>query len=57
VAAQLQSLVMTNRKSARVGGKVVKVRTVTGFKPEAQAFIDSMKGDHEDGESEDLVDD
>lgn len=57
VAAQLQSLITTIRKSARVKGKVAKVRTVTGFKTEAQAFIDSMKGDHEDGESEDLVDD
>lgn len=55
VTAQLQPLVTTDRKSARVNGKVQKVRVVTGFKPEAQAFIDSMEGDQQDGEPEDLV--
>jgi hypothetical protein len=57
VAAQMQPLVTTDRKSARVNGKVAKVRVVTGFKPEAQAFIDSMKGDTEDEDSAALVDD
>jgi hypothetical protein len=57
VATQLQPLITTTRKSARVGTKIQKVRVVTGFKPEAQAFIDSLKGDQEDGESEALVDD
>jgi hypothetical protein len=39
----------------REGGKVVKVRLITSLKPEAQAFIDTLKGD-EDG-TESLVDD
>jgi hypothetical protein len=55
VAAQLQPLVTTERKSAREAGKVVKIRTITSLKPEAKAFIDTLKGD-EDG-SESLVED
>jgi phage/plasmid-associated DNA primase len=57
VASQLNPLITTIRKSARENGKVRKVRVVTGFKPEAQAFIDSMKGDTEDGDTAALVDD
>lgn len=57
VVTQLTPLVDTVRKSARVNGKVQKVRVITGFKPEAEAFIDSMKGDQEDEESEALVGD
>lgn len=57
VAAQLNPLITTIRKSARENGRVLKVRVITGFKPEAQAFIDSMKGDSTDDGSEALVDD
>jgi len=57
VASQLAPLVETTRKSARVGGKVAKVRVISGFKLETQAFIDSMKGDQTDEDSEALVGD
>lgn len=43
VAAQLQPLVATQRHSVREGGKVLKVRVVTSLKPEAEAFIKSVK--------------
>jgi hypothetical protein len=57
VAAQLAPLINTDRKSVRTNGKVTKARVVIGFKPEAQAFIDSMKEDqaHEDPDA--LVED
>jgi hypothetical protein len=57
VAAQLQPLLITTRKSVRVGAKVQKARVITGLKLEAQAFIDSMKGDQEDGDTAALVED
>jgi len=57
VVAQLQPLITTDRKSVRTNGKIAKVRVVTGFKSETQAFIDSMKEDQADEDSEALVGD
>lgn len=48
VMVQLNPLLHTIRKTARVDGKPRKVRVVEGLKPEAQAFIDSLKGEPED---------
>jgi hypothetical protein len=45
VIAIFQPLVNTERKSQRVNGVVRKVRVVTSFKSEAQAFLESLKGD------------
>lgn len=45
VVAQLSPLIHTERKSQRVDGTVRKIRVVTSYKPEATAFIDSLKGD------------
>jgi len=48
VQALFQPLVNTERKSVRINGTVRKVRVVTSFKQEADAFIDSLKGTDED---------
>jgi hypothetical protein len=48
VVAMFQPLLNTERKSLRVGGEPRKVRVVTSFKTEAQAFLDSLKGEDED---------
>jgi hypothetical protein len=48
VVALFLPLVNTERKSLRVNGDPRKVRVVTSFKTEAQAFLDSLKGDTDD---------
>lgn len=48
IAAQLTPLLQTERRSVRVDGKPRKVRVILGFKDEALAFIDSLKGDEDD---------
>lgn len=48
VLALFQSLITTERKGVRVDGKPRKVRVLTEFKPEAQAFLDSMEGDDDE---------
>ena len=45
VLALFQPLINTERKSQRVQGDVKKVRVITSFKTEAQAFLDSLKGE------------
>lgn len=45
VMALFQPLLNTERKSVRVNGQVRKVRVVTSYKQEADAFIQSLKGD------------
>lgn len=50
-------LFTTDRKSVRDNGKVRKVRVVTGLKPEAAAFIDTLKGDDDAGLIAALVED
>lgn len=45
VVAMFQPLINTERKSQRVNGEVRKVRIITSFKTEAQAYLDSLKGD------------
>lgn len=48
VLALFGPMVSTERKGVRVDGKPRKVRVVTSFKPEAQAFLNSMEGDPDD---------
>lgn len=48
IIALFQPIIDSERKSMRVGEKVRKVRTVSSFKSEALAFIDTLKGDTED---------
>lgn len=48
VLALFAPLINNERKSDRVGTKVVKVRKVTSFKTEAAAFLDSLKEGTED---------
>lgn len=48
VQALFNPLLNTERKTQRVDGKPRKVRTITSFKPEAQAFIESLKGADDD---------
>jgi phage/plasmid-associated DNA primase len=57
VMVQLAPLLHTTRKTARVDGKPRKVRVVEGLKPEAQAFIDSLKGEEDDPIAAAVVDD
>jgi phage/plasmid-associated DNA primase len=57
VAAQLQPLITTDRKTKRIDGKPRKVRVVTGLKIEAQHFIDSLKGDADEDLTEAVVED
>lgn len=47
VVAVFQPLINTERKSQRVNGEVRKVRVITSFKTEAQAYLDSLKGDED----------
>lgn len=48
VQTLFQPILTTERKSQRVNGQPRKVRLVISFKPEGQAFIDSMKeSEHE----------
>lgn len=42
-----QPLLTYERKSKRVDGKPRKIRMVTAFKPEALAFLDTLKGEDE----------
>jgi len=57
VAAQLQPLIHTDRKTQRVDGKPRKVRVVTGLKVEAERFIDSLKGEEDADDTAALVED
>lgn len=57
VAAQLQPLIHTDRKTQRVDGKPRKVRVVTGLKVEAEHFIDSLKGEEDADDTAALVED
>jgi hypothetical protein len=58
VLALFNPLLVTERKTQRIGGKPRKVRIITAFKPEVLAFIDSLKGGDEDAAFLDaLVDD
>jgi hypothetical protein len=45
VAALFGPLLTTERKSERTPTGPRKIRKITSFKPEAQAFLDSLKGD------------
>ncbi len=55
VEVLFRQLINTERKSARMGGTVRKVRVVTSFKVEALAFIESLKGDEHDIEEDDVA--
>lgn len=48
VLTMLSPLIHTDRKSVRVDGAPRKIRVVSSLKPEAQAFIESLKGEEED---------
>ena len=48
VVALFQPILNSERKGVRVDGKPRKVRVVSSLKPEALAFIDSLKGGIED---------
>ena len=48
VIALFQPLIQTERKGTRVDGKPRKVRVVASLKTEAQAFIESLKGEADD---------
>lgn len=48
VATLFQPVLSTDRKSMRVNGTPRKVRVVTGLKPEAEAFLETLKGDEDD---------
>lgn len=48
VTALFQPIFKTERKSVRVEGAVRKVRLVSALKPEAKAFVETLKGDDDD---------
>lgn len=48
VVAQFLPLLNTERKSVRVDGVPRKIRVITSLKPEAQAYLESLKGDVDD---------
>jgi phage/plasmid-associated DNA primase len=50
VIALFNPLLATERRSQRTASGVRKVRFITSFKTEASAFVDSLKGDHDDAE-------
>lgn len=47
VQALFQPLLNYERKSKRIDGKPRKIRLVVGFKPEALAFLETLKGEDE----------
>ncbi len=51
VHALFLPLLNTERKAVRIDGQPRKVRVVTSYKIEAQAFIDSLKGDTADDDA------
>jgi hypothetical protein len=51
VLSLFQPILNTDRKGVRVDGKPRKVRVVTGFKDEAKAFIETLKGEDDDLEA------
>lgn len=57
VITQLQPLFVTERKSMRTNGKVVKVRAVVSLKTEAAAFIESLKGEDDHVDTAAVVED
>lgn len=57
VEAQLRPLLENRRSTKRTPEGPRKIRMVTGLKPEAQAFIDSMKGDPDEDDTAALVED
>lgn len=57
VVTLFNPLLNTERKSMRVNGAPRKVRVVLSFKPEAAAFLESLKGDEEDEDILALVED
>lgn len=50
VLALMSPLLNTERRSVRVNGSPRKVRVVTSLKEEAAAYIESLKGDHDDAD-------
>jgi phage/plasmid-associated DNA primase len=48
IQAMFLPLLNTERRSVRENNKVRKVRVITSFKPEATAFIESLKGETDD---------
>lgn len=57
VVALFQPIINIERKSKRVDGQPRKVRYVASLKPEALAFIDTLKGDEGDDILEAMVED
>lgn len=55
VEALLRPFLTNDRKTKRLASGPRKVRVVTGLKPEAQAFLDSLKGDTDDDEEPDAL--
>lgn len=51
VVALFQPILAIERKSKRIDGNPRKVRVVTGLKPEAAAFIETLKGEEDDVEA------
>jgi len=51
VLALFQPILVTERASRRVNGQPRKVRVVKALKPEAAAFIETMKGEEDDVEA------
>jgi hypothetical protein len=47
VESLLRPLFQTERKSKRFGGKVRKVRVITGFRPDTIEFLDYVRGEGE----------
>ena len=57
ILALFAPLLSTGRTSKRVDGKPRKIRTVTGIKIEALAFIETLKGEDVDDDLDALVED
>lgn len=55
VTALFQPILNTERRGMRVEGKPRKVRVISSLKPEALAFIESLKGEVEEDDLEALV--
>jgi hypothetical protein len=57
VELQLRPLFHNDRKTKRLATGPRKVRVITGLKPEAEAFLNSLKGDPDDEQADALVED